>query len=258
MNAVCKLTGKQGTFVKSHLIPLALTRPIKRGEKFIESGLDQERPIRRPSSWYDENLVTLEGEALLSRYDTQGIDELRRLGLVWSSARHRSLEPEIFDHEKSHGVCALSTNKPKRLRLFALSLLWRAVATEREEFKNLEIDESHLEYLRDLVRTGSIGNQDDFPTYIVTLLGPGDYHNRTPLREIHDVDGSPSEWIRFFIEGVIILIGLEPRSEKLAKAFGRMLVGFDKDFFVMTIEYSKSRERDNLIEVIRDMDTKRR
>lgn len=32
----CKLTGREGKFVKSHIIPKALTRPSVPGSKFIQ------------------------------------------------------------------------------------------------------------------------------------------------------------------------------------------------------------------------------
>jgi hypothetical protein len=80
---VCKLTGDSGQFVRSHLIPDALTRLSKTGNKYIETGVGL--PVTRPSSsWYDERLVTRRGEDVLEDIDTQGIEILRRHSLVWS------------------------------------------------------------------------------------------------------------------------------------------------------------------------------
>ncbi|SOE91851.1 hypothetical protein SAMN05414139_04534 [Burkholderia sp. D7] len=46
---VCKLTGKHGKFDRAHIIPAALTRPLEKGQAFIESG-DGKWPPRRFSS----------------------------------------------------------------------------------------------------------------------------------------------------------------------------------------------------------------
>ena len=80
---VCALLGVEGTYAKSHLIPLSLTSPSTKGERFIEAGRGL-RPIRRFTSWYDQQLVIREGEKILSEIDTAGIEELRRLKLIWS------------------------------------------------------------------------------------------------------------------------------------------------------------------------------
>jgi hypothetical protein len=53
----CALTGDQGPFVKSHLIPRALTRLSRTSEKFIQSGIG-EPMVWIPDSWYDLKLVS--------------------------------------------------------------------------------------------------------------------------------------------------------------------------------------------------------
>jgi hypothetical protein len=65
---VCKLTGKSGKFVKSHLLPKALTRPGVAGEYFISGGQGC-RPKKRWTSWYDQELVIKKGEDILANYD---------------------------------------------------------------------------------------------------------------------------------------------------------------------------------------------
>ncbi|KVD59127.1 hypothetical protein [Burkholderia ubonensis] len=68
----CALTGEYGQFVKSHLIPRALTRLSRTGEKFIQSGIG-ERMARVPDSWYDLKLVVRLGEDILADIDDVGI-----------------------------------------------------------------------------------------------------------------------------------------------------------------------------------------
>jgi hypothetical protein len=79
---LCKLTGHTGPFVKSHIIPQALTRPAQRNLPFWQLHPDKP-PVRLWSSWYDSELVTQTGEDILTAYDTWGVDALRREKLVW-------------------------------------------------------------------------------------------------------------------------------------------------------------------------------
>jgi hypothetical protein len=80
---ICKLTGEKGKFVKSHIIPAALTTPEGTGP--LTQGGRGRPPIRRWSSWYDPCLVTQAGEAILAEYDNWAIQELRKNKLIWSS-----------------------------------------------------------------------------------------------------------------------------------------------------------------------------
>ena len=123
---VCKLTGRHGQFVKSHLIPAALTRPESKGAFLVQAGLG-ERPIKRWTSWYDPALVTAEGEKILAAHDSAGIAELSRHKLIWSSWGPM-LELNTSDLKRyawGIGVRRLQNVDGHTLRIFFLSLLWR-------------------------------------------------------------------------------------------------------------------------------------
>src|SRR5579859_649529 len=130
----CKLTGKRGTFVSSHLLPKAVTRPSKPGSPFIEAKVGL-RPVRRFDSWYDKELVIRLGEDILSEYDDQGIAELRRHGLLWSG-RPFDVVPDVMplSEEQGSGLREINGVDGHKLRMFFLSLLWRAAASQRREF----------------------------------------------------------------------------------------------------------------------------
>ena len=123
----------------SHIIPEALTRPSVRGSPLLQYG-DGAHPTRRWSSWYDPQLVTAEGEKYLSDLDTWAIAQLREHKLVWSGwgtetdlGMHHTPINNIFGIRKIEGI------DTKRLRLFFLSLLWRAAASSRYEFKEISV-----------------------------------------------------------------------------------------------------------------------
>ena len=133
MTDICKLTGTRGTFVRSHLLPRALTRPSRPGAPFIESG-EGHRPTQRWDSWYDKELVTREGEDILEVADTRGIAEFRRLGLVWSGRAPTVAGPvpDYFDGDSGVGTRILRNIDVHAIRMFILSLLWRCAASTRK------------------------------------------------------------------------------------------------------------------------------
>jgi hypothetical protein len=80
----CKLTMMQGRYVKAHIIPEALTETSWKGRPLTQKGRNGAR-IRRWTSWYDNRLVTADGEAILAKYDDWAINFFRQKKLIWSS-----------------------------------------------------------------------------------------------------------------------------------------------------------------------------
>jgi hypothetical protein len=251
----CRLTGVEGKYVKSHLLPRALTKPEIAGAKFWEHEVGRGRVNHRSDSWYDNQLVTQEGEDLLSLYDTRGITELRGLGMLWSSKLHSKLNPEILDPESGIGTLSFTTEHPDWIRLFVLSLLWRSAASQRPEFKKIALADNDLHYLGSLLRSGSIGDRGDFPINCVVLQGPGDPHNCGPLdvdfRE-HDPDSTLESRYRFYVDGLIFHICKTATDLKSAEKLGKMLVGHNRDFVTLSLPYEKSAQKEKLVTVIRD------
>jgi hypothetical protein len=206
---ICKLTGKQGKFVKSHIIPKALTRPTKLGNKFIQ--LDplsiDKRYIKRASSWYDKTIVIREGEDHLSDLDSHAIEELRALGLLWSSDKIRQPATKSI-----HELAIVEFNDPTKIRIFFLSLLWRAAVSSLPEFKEIELPLNAIERLRKII----IGEVDDqlsfFPVILIQLPTKGPTHNFVPIKQQVQAGADKKEVYRFYMEGLIAHIHLSNLS----------------------------------------------
>jgi hypothetical protein len=132
----CKLTGTHGQYVKAHIIPGALTETHLRGTPLTQTGR-QGRRIKRWTTWYDRELVTAEGEAILARYDDWAINFFRERKLIWSSWGPKG-QLDLPDHSlellNGWGLRKLAGVGCARLGLFFLSRLWRAAATSLFEF----------------------------------------------------------------------------------------------------------------------------
>jgi hypothetical protein len=210
MEGVCKLTGQKGKFVASHLLPKALTKAGRtKGEKFVEAGPDAVRPSRVSSSWYDMELVTAQGEELLAKYDTHGIQELRRTGLIWSSASNQLLANVEVDPMSGLGMKRVTVNHPIRLRMFLLSILWRASASTLQAFHRISLPPSDELYLRELVLENDPGKSGQFPFILWALVPPGSPHNHTPIFQAASANGSelPVDYFRFYMDGLLVMFG---------------------------------------------------
>lgn len=210
MNGICKLTKKEGAFVKCHLMPKALTRPSRPGSPFLQSGSGS-RPIRRWDSWYDTNLVTREGEDILSTIDDAGIAELREHGLLWSGRQSLATgpSPDLFDRESGVGTRVISGVDIHALRMFFLSLLWRCAASKRSEVSAIELPERDLEKLRLMIVEDRHTPIAAYPFTLTQLLEVGPIHNFAPVATTIpsvEIDGQVSQPIpvfRFYLDGLI-------------------------------------------------------
>lgn len=253
---ICKLTGQRGNFVRSHLIPAALTRPEYRGAPLIQPGPGP-LPIRRWTSWYDRQLVTSEGEALLQSYDGRGIAELQRHRLIWSSwgpmirlstSDHRTLPGNPFGIRKITGVDSVC------LRLFFLSLLWRAASTRLKEFTEITIERQELERLQEMLLRGKCDPLNFYPMHIVQLSTIGVVHNLSPFADekiipaVGDLPSRKVKIFRFYFDGLIIHFHRpdgDPHED--AETLSPPVVGFGPELLVSTVTFESSFQATNLM-----------
>lgn len=249
---VCGLTGESGSFVKSHLIPKALTKGDGLGVPFTEAGRGQ-RPKVRHSSWYDDRLVTAAGEAVLERLDSWAVRELRRLQLVWSGWGPMT----VLSHNKKipgsdWGTREIKGADGKQLRLFFLSLLWRAAASNRPEFDEVEIPEDHLRTLGDMILIGDPDPTEFYPIQLIQLSTIGQLHNHTPIAVVKTTPStseSPEYKVplfRFYVDGLIAHFDRRPIEEIRKYPLEILNVGHGDRLIVTTVPYESSFQRQNL------------
>ncbi|GFM74066.1 hypothetical protein PSCICL_50580 [Pseudomonas cichorii] len=243
---VCALLGVDGKYAKSHIIPRALTEPVIKGERFIESGRGT-RPIRRFSSWYDTQLVITEGEEILSKIDTAGISELRKHKLVWSGwGGKKKLKYSDYDihPDPSIGVGFRRVSVDSRkIRLFFLSILWRSLKTGIKEFSYLPRDLVDLDALRDMI----VNNDSSHYTYLPVMLDQistiGASHNYSPTlqdEEVERVGGNIRlRFFRLYMQGIVAHIHIDADQEFL-NGMGPMIVGAEEELVVIARKFEAS------------------
>lgn len=251
-SGVCKLTQAFGPYVDSHIIPQALTRLSRTGEPYVEVEIGS-RTKKRCNSWYDGTLVTRAGEDILAAIDSKAISELRAHRLVWSgwAGEQRLRSDDIIYLDDKPSLRAIKLEQADALRIFFLSLLWRAAASSRPEFGAITLQDSVAEDLRDRVLKQEPGAPADYPIQLFQIITRGIEHNRTPLIErkpIPAIDGSfhsDVAYARFYLDGLVahihILSGQEVNSDYL-----NTCLGFQDQSLVFLYEWDGSRASENL------------
>ena len=251
---VCALTRRTGRYVASHIIPKALTNLSPSGEMRLEVGLNL--PIRkRYDSWYDERLVIRNGEDILSEIDNEAIRYLRLHKLIWSGWEGKRLLEESLEQVEGYGIRSLEISA-QTLQLFFLSLLWRAAASSRAEFRDVRLSPDVLEDLRLRILMKQPGDLRDYPVQLVQLTTLGDLHNRTPLLEecelpIEGWAGIKVPYARFYFDGLVARVHL-PSPRQLPEDYLKTCMGLGDDdrTLIVCIPYEDSRAFSNLKESI--------
>lgn len=262
-SGICALTGTFGAYVDSHIIPLALTRLSRTGEKHVEAGIGLGVKTRA-NSWYDGTLVTRSGEDILARIDSAAIDELRKLSLVWSGwGPERTLQTDDVVSEKGHAAYrVVPIAEPRVLQLFFLSLLWRAAASTRPEFKEISLAAAALEDLKHRVSSEDPGRAEDFPIQLFQIITRGPPHNRTPLLERKTVlrmDGSTdseTEYVRFYFDGLVAHVHLA-NGHDFDEDYLSTCLGFQRETIVFLHEFERSRTAADIKEMVLTVERER-
>lgn len=254
----CRLTGKPGRFVKSHIIPQALTIGAEGGQPLFQYG-DAGGRSRKWSSWYDQSLVTRDGEDILAALDTWAIAALRSQRLVWSGwGEDVTLKREL--HEEVSGAFGVRTVHldTERLRLFLLSLLWRAAASRMREFEEIQIPKAHMEVLRLTLLGGVSPDLDFYPAQLTQVSTLGHLHNHTPIRTfkfIPDLQGEDGEGVnvpffRFYFDGLIVHFAVPGSDFPAVSELGNLIVGASSAVVLSTITYEASLQKRNFEEIV--------
>jgi hypothetical protein len=244
----CRLTGKLGNFVKAHIIPEALTKPSIAGESFIQAG-QGDRPVRRWTSWYDANLVTSDGERILADYDSWGIAELRRLNLVWSSLGNS----KVVDREdwnatgnEGHGVRIFDYDNGDELRLFLLSILWRAAASKMTEFKYIRIPGRQLDQLGKMLLNRDPKPYFLFAACLIQLTSIGPRHNFTPMAGKKRSGPSKKDQtriFRFYFDGLAVHFHRDAVVRQW-RQMGDLCIQNGKQIGVVTVPFESSMQNE--------------
>ena len=143
---------------------------------------------------------------------------------------------------------------PARLRLFFLSLLWRAAATERHEFQDVSLSPAHLSELGRMLLTNNPVPLEFYPTVLCQLSSRGVEHNHVPKAVRGAFPNLPGlghqvyPIFRFYFDGLVVHI--HRQTNGVVRKFGHMVVGAGATLCVATVPYEKSFQRDILNECL--------
>lgn len=197
----CKLGGERDVkLIKAHIIPHSLYGSNLNGVEGparLLSNLPDQYPKRAPLGVYDDTIVCESCEAKFS---------------PWDQYAHQLLvkEPysELRNGEKVVGH-QYDAYDYVRLKLFFVSLLWRAHASSQKFFSKVNVG-PHADRLAEMVLTGDPGEPDEYAVVIARFDQPeaDGFLDPHPAR----IPASPVNLMRMYFAQHLFFIKVDKRS----------------------------------------------
>lgn len=154
------------------------------------------------------------------------------------------------------GIRKVKVDEPNKLRLFFLSLLWRAAASGLPEFSEVQLPADELDKLGKMIVGQNAPAISFYPTILTQLSTMGIIHNMTPLAQVKHVPelvDPPGEStkrdipiFRFYFDGLIAHVHRHASDDGYTQSLGDFVVGADSELTLTTVTYEHSFEHENL------------
>ncbi len=157
----CKLTGKVGRPVKAHVVPKAFYELPHQSEgpcKLISNASDT-YPKKVPIGIYDDTIVTKDGEARFGPWDDYASQVLLLRFDEFTPIRHNSKIVAWYFPDVDYAA----------LKLFALSVLWRAHASAQPAFRKVKLG-IHEPIIRNLLLRGDPASEEEYSVCIARWI----------------------------------------------------------------------------------------
>jgi hypothetical protein len=224
----CKLTGTIGKGVKAHIVPRAFYEipPQGEGPYKLLTNIKGTFPKKLPVGIYDSAIVTKEGEKVFGPWDDYAV---------------RILVNNISDfHEIRNKGEIIAWRLPRyeysTMKLFALSILWRAHASNHPAFSRVKLG-PHEGRIRDMLLNSQPGDPEQYSVHIVRWIDEefGPVFMDPSAKKYEGVN-----YYRIYCEKYVIYIKIDRR--KTIETFREVQLGSSEEMFIIARELKKSKE----------------
>jgi hypothetical protein len=238
----CKLTGLTGPSVKAHIIPRAFYGLYDETGKFREGGTVvtlQEGyylEARRFEGVYDPEMLISKGESFFSDCDTYAAEFFRN-----------DFDAKAWNPNSSNSdVLTLAAGHfdPYLIRMFCMSVLWRAHTTTQHFFSNVNIG-AHEPRLRRMILEKQVGDPQDFSVILYRWLG---VPRPWPVMAPYELEIGGCNFVQFSTEGLVFAVKVD---DKPFPAHGlASVVGGAPELAVLHRPFAVSKSEMELVERI--------
>jgi len=154
---------------KSHIIPAFMYQNLLDKDEYmltVEFEGNNQKVSKQRSGEYESDILCKNCEGLISIYENYGAKVLYGGSLGKKEPRITTTlykEPSGVEYTQCNGV------NYTKLKLFLLSILWKASISNRDYFENVDLTE-HQEIIRIMILNNNPGKSNDYPILIFSFL----------------------------------------------------------------------------------------
>lgn len=225
----CKLCRQDKKLIESHIVPRKMYEHMRRENKspIILSDKDNVYPKRSNTGEYDTEIVCSECEATFSPWDDYANDLLLS-----------DYEPENYFIGKDETKLAYifkNTNYEK-LKLFFLSVLWRASVSKRDMFSRINLG-PHEQIIKEMILNSDPGKPEDYSVFAARYT---DELGQNTMMDPHNQKFDNINYCQMYMAGYIIYIKVDKRNAP--KPHSEVSLKDDNRFVVLLRDLTKSKE----------------
>lgn len=205
---ICKLCNKKSILIgKSHIIPNFMYDGLfDDNRKMLIATLKDlaKKPQIAQSGFFDKNILCKNCETMFSkneRYASHFFKGTTKSSISFVKRRSQEGQRTIF-------VSGLDYRK---IKLFFLSILWRAHISENKFFKNVKLDNSNEFEIRKMLMENNSGSDHEYKVSILIFQNSASELIRLLFNPTVETIGTGIICI-FFINGYCYFIDLKPKS----------------------------------------------
>ncbi|MBI4825966.1 MAG: hypothetical protein HY807_06030 [Nitrospirae bacterium] len=233
----CKLTGKEGKGVSAHIIPksfYAIDPDEKLPTKLLTS-TEGHYPKRCPIGIYDNTIVTEEGERIFSEWDDYAAEILL----------DKKSDFEPMSHNGKIFAFQISEYDYTKLKLFVLSVLWRASVSSQPFFRRVNLGP----YEKLLRETLLSGNPQDTNWFAVSIAKWSDHVIGHRMMDPFRTKFDGINYYVIYLEQYIVYCKVDQRVAD--KTFQAIQLKPNEPLIIVGRELSTSKEQAIIYNIVR-------
>ena len=230
----CRFCGKEKpALIKAHIIPRSFFKLVRGDAKYSTELRASENAVTREAlqaGYSDDDILCEECESKFTPYDTHGFAVFTKV-----------FENQNIYRDPNEFECAylLPDVDFRLLKLFVLSVLWRASVSRLRFYRNVDLGQRHEDKIKSLIASGTIEGTDDYQfvcshqkdhPYPKVILEPW-------KRRIEDIN-----YAQFYLPDVQILVKVDKRP--LPDFLRKIMVTSKPPHYIVLFPYKGSNEAD--------------
>ena len=195
---MCKLCRQNKQLIEAHIIPRSLYKPLQDGSGSPRIGSNKPGfyPKRSPIGVYDKQLICGDCEKFFSPWDDYAQELLLR----------RLVESNYITSDGEKLAYQVKDVNYRKLKLFFVSLLWRAAASKQEFFTRIQVGPFE-EKLKQMILNGDPGDPETFAVCLAKFDDP----LGTIMLDPHCERWFGINYCRFYLAGYVTYIKVDKR-----------------------------------------------